>query len=210
LESIKKIVQYITDKTTFISISQQLLNLDNQVLDGNFYHDRTLTIYSGNTLELADGRILFVNGDLIMKANSNLIGNVVVFGSVIFEGSSSTQSTFLGTLYIGNHFTSNTKLIAGQSDRPSFIFSTLHNNINQKIEGYVFITGSKFTYDVKDVTSTIHGGVYVDDNDYKVLRGVLNIIPTDITLFYDLFETYALPYDSSLVSDGSYTYTSPR
>ncbi|MDX9691071.1 MAG: hypothetical protein RBT45_01360, partial [Acholeplasmataceae bacterium] len=76
LESIKKIVQYITDKTTFISISQQLLNLDNQVLDGNFYHDRTLTIYSGNTLELADGRILFVNGDLIMKANSNLIGNV--------------------------------------------------------------------------------------------------------------------------------------
>ncbi|TNF07130.1 MAG: hypothetical protein EP317_05400 [Bacillota bacterium] len=207
LESVKKITQYISKSTDFIPITQSLLNMNN-IMDGNFIRKGNLTIYSGNTLHIADGRILFVEGSLTMQANSHLIGNVVVFGDVIFQGNASTQSTFIGTLFVGNHFTSNTKIVAGTEERPSFVFSTLHNNIYRQISGNIFFTGTKFTYDVTGVTSTIYGGVYVDD--YNDRGGELIIISTDIRLFYDLFETYALPYDSSIVTDGSYTYTNPK
>lgn len=207
LNSVKSIAQYVVANTTFLPITEFLLN-QNQIIDGNFYIDGNLTIYSGNTLHIAEGRILFITGNLTMDPNSNLIGNVVVGNNVTFRGSSSTQSTFIGTLYIGNGFTANTKLYAGLENRPSFVFTTIDNTVTQYIEGYIFFTGSKFTYDVDGVTSTIYGDVYTDNYDVK--KGQLIINPIDLRLVYDYFDTYAMPYDGSVSVDGSYAYTNPK
>ena len=205
--SVKSIAQYIASNTTFLPITEFLLN-QNQIIDGDFYIDGNLTIYSGNTLHIAEGRILFVTGNLVMQANSHLIGNVVVGNNMDFNGNSTSSSIFIGTVYINNNFTSNTRLILGNSNRPSFVFSTIHNTVYREIEGYGFFTGASFTYDVRDVTSTLYGGIYADDETIR--RGELIIIPMDIRLVYDFFNTYALPYDSSVSIDGSYAYTNPK
>jgi len=207
LDSVKSIAQYVTKNTTFLPITEFLLN-QNQIIDGNFYIDGNLTIYSGNTLHIAEGRILFITNNLVMQANSHLIGNVVVGNNMDFNGNASTQSTFIGTAYIGNSFTSNSKINFGLSDRPTFVFSTISNTIYRYIEGYVFFTGKSFTYDVDGVTSTIQGAVYTDS--YSVKKGTLIINPIDIRLIYEYFDTYALPYDGSVSIDGSYAYTNPR
>lgn len=207
LDSVKSIAQYISKSTTFLPITQFLLN-QNQIIDGDFYINGNLTIYSNNTLHIAEGRILFVTGNLTMQANSHLIGNVVVGNNMDFTGNSSSQSTFIGTVYIGNHFTSNTRLIMGLSDRPTFVFSTLSNTINRYIEGFAFFTGTAFEYDVSGITSTISGAIYTDR--YTISRGTLIVNPIDIRLIYEYFDTYALPYDGSVSVDGSYAYTNPR
>lgn len=207
LDSVKSIAQYISKSTTFLPITQFLLN-QNQIIDGDFYIHGNLTIYSNNTLHIAEGRILFVTGNLTMQVNSHLIGNVVVGNNMDFTGNSSSQSTFIGTVYIGNHFTSNTRLIMGLSDRPTFVFSTISNTINRYIEGFAFFTGTAFEYDVSGITSTISGAIYTDR--YTISRGTLIVNPIDIRLIYEYFDTYALPYDGSVSVDGSYAYTNPR
>lgn len=214
LDSVKSIATYVAKKTTFYEIAPFLLNQDHTLnegtgIEGNFYVNGNLTIYSGNVLHIADGYVLVVTNNLTMQPNSHLIGNVIVGNTAVFQGNSSSLSTFRGTLFVGSGFTSSTEFVFGTDIRPTFVFSEGGVTLYKGGTGYAYFVTPRFTLDGDAQTIlNINGGVYTDDLNIK--GGEYIVTPYDISTIYHLFESYALPYDSAITQDGSYTYTNPQ
>lgn len=209
LDSVKSIAQYIAKSTNFTEINPLLLN-QNNIIDGDFYVDGNLTINAGNTLHIAEGRILFVTGNLIMEPNSNLYGNIIVGNNATFNSTSTSSSVFQGTMYVGNSFSSTTIMTFGTAIRPTFLFSQISNTFSKNGTGYAYFIAPKFTLDGATTSTlfSINGGVYSDNLDIK--RGTLTVESFDLSTIYDKFILYALPTYSSMTSSGDYTYTNPR
>jgi hypothetical protein len=210
VDSVKKIATYIAKNTEFTEISPLLLN-QNDIIDGDFYVDGNLTINAGNTLHLALGRVLFITGNLVMEPNSNLYGNVIVGNNATFNATTTSSSIFEGTMYVGNLFTSNTLMTLGTATRPTFVFSQISNTLSKNSSGYAYFIAPKFTLNnVSDPTIvSLYGGVYSDNMDVNP-SATLTITPYDLSTIYDMFELYALPTYSSMITSGDYSYTSPR
>jgi hypothetical protein len=209
LDSVKSIAQYISRRTSFIEISPTLLN-QNNIIDGDFYVNNNLTINAGNTLHIAEGHVLFITGNLTMEPNSNLYGNIIVGNNATFSATTTSSSVFEGTMYVGNHFTSNTNMTFGTAARPTFVFSQISNTLKKNGTGYAYFVAPSFKLDGVSTSTlvSISGGVYSDNVDIK--RGTLTVAPFDLSTIYDKFSLYALPTYSSMLVSGDYTYTNPR
>lgn len=210
LDSVKSIAQFIEKRTDVIEVPGWLLGYYGGYVTDDVVVDSSMTIYSGRTLEIEEGKVLFITGSLYVEPNVTLKGNIVVGGSVYFYDSwYGSTSTFIGTLFVNNHFYADCELLFGAIDRPTFVFATVSINFYNDAEGYGFFVSPRFRVDAySSSVVTVNGGVYTDNLDIR--RGELIVNPYDLSTVYQFFETYALPYDGTINVEGSYTYTTPR
>jgi len=205
-DDVKKIIRNITRNKIFLQVTQSQLNSEG-CIDYDAYFSGNLTIHAGNTLCMAEGRILVITNNLTMQPNSNLYGNVVVNNNVTFKSTTTSHSILQGTMYVGNHFDSETRMTFGTAERPTFIFSQNGNTLEKSGTGYAYFVAPSFTLKGSSSVVSIYGGVYASNISNQ---GTLTIEPFDLSTIYHKFKAYALPTYDSMTSSGDYTYTSPQ
>lgn len=201
VSSIKKMVSAIEYNDEFSLISASAL-ANGATIAGHYFINGSLTINPNSTLVIEDGYTLFVDGSLTVGYGATIQGNLVVFNNVTFEGLANTETTLIGTLYVGNRVTINSVMNLGSEQRPTFFFADGDIVVNQNITGNSFFICHSFSA----VSGQINGDVIAETESL----GTLTIGEFNLMDIYEELFSYALPFTLIGGSYGNFVYTIPR
>jgi hypothetical protein len=210
---IKDVVAFIenltaTTSNTFIEVSPSVLeNQTNPTVGEHWYVNGSVTLDKNKDLTIPDGYILVIDGDLKLRDEAALFGNVIVNGNVTFD-SNKDYATIQGTIYALGNVMSEDLLYLGTSSRPAFIFSEKKIQLEKIVDGYGYLIADRIEFDRKATSVHIIGGAYAD------AYSNLNVDEIDVNTTLNVEDLYTFGI-SPLISSGTgesegYIFTYPK
>ena len=208
--SISPIFKYFSKATTSYSGFPSINSLisSNLPVTENRYVDAALTIPENRTLEVEDGKVLVINGNITLNANATIKGVVLVNGTISIRTKRNSIQTIEGTVYLDSSVTLSGTVDLGDSNRPSFIISNGTITVGDELFGYGYLLGNNVSIGWLDEVS-ITGGIYPYPDSYWIAPEVNS---NNELNSQDLFN-YGIPTtvaDTESVGDIVFKFTAPR
>ncbi len=189
--------------STFIEKSESdLTNMSEPYVNSYWYIDEPVNLVHSNkknyrNLGVADGKILFINGDLDLSKGTTLTGNIVINGNLdLTSGNYNGYSNLQGTFYVNGDVTLPNSLNLGTVERPTFVFATGHIELSNWTDGVGYFLSDSF--EGQEGQITIQGGVYSAEKPKLSPRPIESNPDLDESILYD----YAIPTQIPIESTG--------
>jgi hypothetical protein len=176
----------------------------------HWYIDGNVNIPKNKSLTVPDGRLLVIDGNLVMNENSTLTGNIIVNGNVTIKGKGNSTQHLHATLYINGKLTTANKTYLSQDpERPTFVFAEGDISLGNNNDGYGYFISDNFS--AKQGNINLTGGVYTvyESNIQKEIDE--NTVFTAENLF-DLAipETIAVEATEEGEGETGFIFTTPK
>ena len=213
-QNYQEIFDYIYDLTqttsTFKTITPQAFeNLNTNTLLENYYITGDLQFNKGGNIIIPDGKILFIDGDVVLSNNSLIEGIVVINGKLDVK-TARGDSALTATIYASGNISFDSSLLLGSATRPTFIFSDGKVTFKDNVLSYGFVIADEVTFKNSNVNIDMTGGVYaetINNLDESQINVNYTIDDIDILDLGIVNETVITP--DSEIYQGS-VYTSPK
>ncbi len=165
-QSYQEIFDYIYDLTqttsTFKTITPQAFeNLNTHTLLENYYITGNLRFNKGGNIIVPEGKILFIDGDVVLSNNSLIDGIVVINGKLDVK-TARGDSALTATIYASGDISFDSSLLLGTAIRPTFIFTDGKVTFKDNVLSYGFVIAEEVTFKNANVNIDMTGGVYAD------------------------------------------------
>jgi hypothetical protein len=173
--------------------SSAVSSINYSAIPGHWYIDGNVTIPKNKDLIVPDGKLLVIDGNLIMKENTEIIGNIIVNGNVSINSKGSSTQGLKGTVYINGDLTTGNKTALGSIDRPTFVFAEGNITLGNNTTGYGYFLSNDFTAQ--------QGNIYITGGVYTTLTPTLqNEVLPNPDLSYEDFYEYGIPEQIAIES----------
>ena len=173
--------------------SSAVSSINYSAIPGHWYIDGNVTIPKNKDLIVPDGKLLVIDGNLIMKENTEIIGNIIVNGNVSINSKGNSTQGLKGTVYINGDLTTGNKTALGSIDRPTFVFAEGNITLGNNTTGYGYFLSNDFTAQ--------QGNIYITGGVYTTLTPTLqNEVLPNPNLSYEDFYNYGIPEQIAIES----------
>jgi len=175
------------------------------VVADDWYISGTVSLADNQDLFVDPGYFLIIDGDLNLGKNSEIIGNIIINGSMNGDVKNSTPR-MQGTFYVSGDVSTSKGTLFGTSDQPTFMLCEGRTVIQNNSTGYGYFLSNKFTGNSSNIIIT--GGIYpMQPSNFNK-----TIIYVNNTLNESNFFNYAIPSSVPASSGGgsSFVYTTPK
>lgn len=187
-----------------------LTSMSTPTPSGHWFVNGSVSLMNGQRLTIPENRLLIIDGDLTIRPNGGILGNVVVNGTVRYVSHGNSTEMLQGTIYANGNVNFDNRLTLGTLERPSFVFSEFDIILGNNTTGYAYFLSQNFT--AKQGNIYLTGGVYTVFSP-TIQKDIQENPDLNTSVFFD----YAIPIlieventDPVTGEIKDFRYTSPK